>query len=169
MRKRSAGRVDETSRQAAAGVIRRTSFVAAGLAVVLSPIPFADEVALLPVYAWLTVRVARARGTSPLAVPWRPLGKTALLGLAVRAGVGAPVAAIPGVAAAVNAATAFALTRAYGACVDRLCCDPSAPIALDLFEAARQGRTQSVAPPESPADSSQMPASGSTSETRRAV
>lgn len=123
-------RAADDAEQSAAGVIRRTSLAAAGLAIVLSPVPFADEAALLPVYAWLTVRVARARGTSPLTLPWRSLGKTALVGLAIRAGVGAPVAAIPGVAAVVNAATAFGLTRAYGACVDRACAGASAPTGL---------------------------------------
>lgn len=108
---------------AVASAVRRASIAAATIAVVLSPIPFADEVALLPVFGWLTVRVARARGLASHAIPWTALGRNAVAGLAVRAAVNAPFAAVPGVAAATNATTAVVLTRYYGSRVDRACCE----------------------------------------------
>ena len=89
--------------------------------VVLSPIPMADEIALVPVYAWLTLRVARARRKRARELPWSPLAKTMLAGLLVRGGIDATVATVPGVAAVVNATTAVALTQIYGACVDHVC------------------------------------------------
>jgi uncharacterized protein (DUF697 family) len=120
--------------------IRKASIAAAGLAVVLSPIPFADEIALLPIYGWLTVRVARARGRGARYVPWRALTRTALAGLAVRAAVNAPTATLPGVAAAMNAVTAVGLTATYGACVDYVCRAPSELTAIgprDVLAALR--------------------------------
>jgi len=102
-------------------VVRRASIAAASVAAALSPIPFADEVALLPVYAWLAVRIARARGVGARAMPWWPLTKTALVGLGVRAAVNAPLAGVPGVAAATNATSAVFFTRLYAAHVDRAC------------------------------------------------
>ena len=43
------------------GVIRGTRLVSLGLGVVLSPIPFADELVLLPVYGAMTAAIARAQ------------------------------------------------------------------------------------------------------------
>lgn len=116
-----------------ARAIRRASVAAATIAVVLSPIPFADELALLPVYGWLTVRVARACGVVPQAIPWAPLAQKALVGLGVRAAVNAPVAAVPGLAAAMNATTAVVLTRYYGARV-RCCASATAELGREPVE-----------------------------------
>ncbi|HVJ93635.1 MAG TPA: hypothetical protein VM580_27725 [Labilithrix sp.] len=116
---------DEADALAVAHAVGSASVAAAGLAVVLSPIPLADEVVLPPVYAWLTVRVARARGRRVRDLPWRPLAKLAFVGLGVRAALNAPLAGVPGVAAGMNAATAVALTYVYGACVDYVCRVPT--------------------------------------------
>jgi uncharacterized protein (DUF697 family) len=122
----------------AARVIRRAAFVAGGVAAVLSPVPFADEAALLPVYGWLTIEVARARGTRLASIPWRSVAKAAVLGLAVRAAVNAPLAAVPGASAAMNAATAVGLMHAFGAYVDRLCADPTAKLSVrEILNAIR--------------------------------
>ena len=45
-----------------ARAIRGASIAAAAIGVVLSPIPLADEIVLLPVYGFLTARIARSRG-----------------------------------------------------------------------------------------------------------
>jgi len=104
-----------------ARAIRRASFTTAAIAVVLSPIPLADELALLPLYGVLTVRIARARGVTLRAVPWRPIALTALAGLGARAALNLTVSYIPFVAAAANAASGVALTRFLGHYVDTAC------------------------------------------------
>lgn len=120
--------------------IAQATVAAAALGVVLSPIPLADELALLPIYGWLTLRVARAHALAPRDVPWKPLAKTAVVGLAARAALNVGVSYIPGVAALANATTGAALTQIYGACAMRACADPSRASALglrDVVEALR--------------------------------
>lgn len=112
--------------------IHRAAVAAAGISVVLSPLPLADELALLPLYALLTVRVARTRGRAVRDVPWRPLAKIAFVGLAIRGAVDVTTSGIPGVAAVVNATTAVALTKVYGACVDRVCREPAEVTAVSM-------------------------------------
>lgn len=129
--------------------IRRASTAAAGISVVLSPIPLADELALVPLYAWLTLRIARVSGKTAKEIPWRPLAKTAFVGLVIRGGIDATVAAIPGVAAVINASTAVALTEIYGACVDYVCHDPSPTTTLgfrEIVEALRTRNARNVMP-----------------------
>ncbi len=104
-----------------AKAIRHASFTAAALGVVLSPIPLADELVLLPVYGVLTARIARTRGVGLRAVPWRPIAVTAIAGLGARAAVNLTVSYIPVVAAAANAASGVALTRFLGRYVDGAC------------------------------------------------
>lgn len=128
------------SRDGATRAIRGASKAAAGISVVLSPIPLADELALVPVYLWLTLRIARARGKSSREVPWGPLAKVAVVGLVVRGAVDATVATIPGIAAVINASTAIALTQIYGSCADHICRGPTTRDALgwrDVLEALR--------------------------------
>jgi uncharacterized protein (DUF697 family) len=114
---------DRTAERATkvARVIRRASIGAAAFGVILSPIPLADELVLLPAYAVLSARIARARGLELRAIPWRPIGLTALAGLGVRAAVNLTVSYIPFVAAAANAASAVALTQFFGRYVDAAC------------------------------------------------
>jgi uncharacterized protein (DUF697 family) len=107
-------------------VVRRASVASAAIAVALSPIPFADEVALLPVYLGLAARVGRAHTLSIRRVPWRAVFATTALGLTARAAVNAPFALVPGVDAAVNALTAAALTEVLGAYFDEACARPDA-------------------------------------------
>ena len=95
-------------------VITRTDLLAAGLGVVLSPIPLADELILPPLWLLMTVRIARTQGVSFSAVGWGRVSAVALGGLTLRAIVNATVAVLPGVAAVVNATTAVALTEIVG-------------------------------------------------------
>jgi uncharacterized protein (DUF697 family) len=137
--------VTTASRDDVARAIRAASIAAAGISGVRSPVPLADELALVPVYAWLTVRVARARGKTTQEVPWSPLAKTAFVGLLVRGGIDVTVAPIPGVAAVINASTAVALTVIYGACVDHVCDAASATKTLgwrDVLAALRARATR---------------------------
>jgi uncharacterized protein (DUF697 family) len=112
--------------------IHRSSLVAAGLAAVLSPVPMADEVALLPVYGLMTRAIGRAHGLSPSAIPWRPVVRTVVSALVARAAMNLAVSLVPGVAAAANAASAVALTEWLGRYVDRACSEPASAVPVDL-------------------------------------
>jgi uncharacterized protein (DUF697 family) len=98
----------------ARSVLRRADLLAAGLGVILSPIPLIDELILPPLWLVMTARIARAHGVPLSAVAWGRVSAVALGGLAARAIVNAAVAVLPGVAAVVNAATAVALTEIVG-------------------------------------------------------
>ncbi len=99
-------------------VIRKTTIASAALGVVLSPIPFADELLLVPIYGVMTARIGKARGVGVTRVPWRPLGTAIVAGLAARAAANAGFAFIPGVAAVANAISAAALTKLLGEYAD---------------------------------------------------
>jgi uncharacterized protein (DUF697 family) len=115
-------------------MIRRTSFVTAALGVILSPIPLADELLLLPVYALLTTRIGREHGLGRQDIPWRPVAATAVAGLAARGAVNLSVSYIPGVAAVANAVSAVALTQFFGRYVDAACADPASARAFSMQE-----------------------------------
>jgi uncharacterized protein (DUF697 family) len=134
-----------------ARAIRSASIAAAALGVVLSPIPLADELVLLPVYGMLTASIARSRGVGLHAVPWRPIALTALAGLGARAALNLTVSYIPFVAAAANAASGVALTRFLGHYVDAACetarkGGETAPLGLRDFAEALRPKSRAPAP-----------------------
>jgi len=102
-------------------VILQTTVASAALGVVLSPIPFADELLLVPIYGVMAARIGRVHGLGLAGVPWRPIGGAIAAGLAARAAANAAFAFIPGVAAAANAVSAAALTRVLGGYFDTTC------------------------------------------------
>ncbi len=102
-------------------VVMQTSVFSAALGAVLSPIPFADELVLVPVYGVMAARIGRARGLDLKSVPWKPIAGAITAGLAARAAFNVTVAFIPGVAAVSNAITAALLTRAIGGYADSVC------------------------------------------------
>lgn len=104
-----------------AKIVRTTTALSAATAVLLSPIPFADELVLLGVYAGMSLAIGKTFALSPREVPWRPIAKRVVGGLAARAAVSGLVGFIPGVAAIANAVSAAALTRAVGAYVVEQC------------------------------------------------
>ncbi len=112
--------------------IHRTSLVAAVIGAVLSPIPLADEIVLVPVFALLTRSVARRRGLAREKIPWRAIMGTQVAGLGARAVLNLSVSFIPGVAAVANATSAALLTEVVGAYVDSACEDPEAARALSV-------------------------------------
>jgi uncharacterized protein (DUF697 family) len=127
-------------------LVRRTSIGTGVLGVILSPIPLADELLLLPVYAVLSARIGKDHGLSVRAIPWRPIGATAVAGLAARAAVNVTVSYIPGVAAVANAATAVALTQFFGRYVDEACAHPETARSLgvqDVIESIRPRKASS--------------------------
>jgi uncharacterized protein (DUF697 family) len=121
-------------------LIRRTSIATGVLGVVLSPIPLADELLLLPIYAFLSSRIGKDHELPARAMPWKPICATAIAGLAARAAINVTVSYIPGVAAAANAATAVALTQFFGRYVDEACAHPedARPLGIeDIVERIR--------------------------------
>ncbi len=130
-------------------VIRRTSVLSAALGVILSPIPLADELLLLPIYGVMAARIGRLHGLSSGQVPWKPVISTAVAGLGARAAVNLTVAYIPGVAAVANAVSAVALTQFFGRYLDGACSEPASARALSLQEilaSLRRSRGNSAAP-----------------------
>ena len=111
-------------------VITRTSIVGFGLGVILSPIPLADELLLLPIYAVMTTRIAKHHGLPFKKIAWRPILSTAAAGLAARAAINVTVSFIPGIAAVANALSAAALTQLMGRYVDAACADPASAQAM---------------------------------------
>jgi hypothetical protein len=81
----------------------------------------ADEFVIAPGLLGMAAVIGRRHGLSLGAMPWRALGKGALVGLAARASTNLAVCCLPGIAALANATTAFALTRAYADWADRTC------------------------------------------------
>ncbi len=106
-------------------IVDQSSVAAAVMGVALSPIPLADEALLLPLLGSMAVRIGRVHGLGWKRLPWKAMTGTAVGGLAARAAVNLGVAYIPFVAAAANAASAAALTGAFGAYADRACNDPA--------------------------------------------
>src|SRR6516162_5727063 len=108
---------DDTAKQVKS-VILQTTVVSAALGVVLSPIPLADELLLVPIYGVMTARIGRARGIGLHQVRWKPIGTAIFAGLAARAAANVGFAFIPGVAAVANCISAAALTQVLGAYAD---------------------------------------------------
>jgi uncharacterized protein (DUF697 family) len=113
-------------------LVARASYVSGALAVVLSPIPLADEIALLPVFGVMAGRIAGTHGLKLKDVPWRPIATTAIAALAARATLNLAVSFIPGVAAVANAVSAVTVTRMLGSYVDRACEDPAVAEPLSM-------------------------------------
>lgn len=118
--------------------VRNTCIFSASVAVVLSPIPLADELVLLPTYGVMAAKIAKHHSLAARSLPWKHVLKTTAGALAARAAVNLSVAYLPGVAAVANATSAVALTTLLGSYVDALCTDPTAPRALSVQEIARR-------------------------------
>jgi Ca2+-transporting ATPase len=103
---------------------RRAAIESAIIAAVLSPVPFADELALVPYYGLLGARVARRRELAVAKVPWRPMAVSVGKGLAARGVVSFGISFIPGVDAVVNAVSAATLTEVLTQHFDEACADP---------------------------------------------
>ncbi len=117
-------------------LVKRTSYLTAAIAVALSPVPLADEVAFLPVFGVMTSRIGKARGLAAKQIPWRPIAGTALAALAARATINVSVSYVPGVAAVANAVSAVAVTRLLGSYIDDACADPAAARSLSVKDIA---------------------------------
>jgi uncharacterized protein (DUF697 family) len=115
--------------------ISRARWASVGIAAVLSPIPLADELVFVGLYAWMANSIGKAHGLARTTIPWRPIGQTVLTGLFARAGLNLAFAAVPGVAAVANAASAAALTEAIGRYTDEACASPESarPVGLKWF------------------------------------
>jgi len=121
-------------------IVRRAGITSAVIGVILSPIPLADELVLLPVYGVMSARIGKHHGLTRREIPWRPIALTACAGLAARAAINLTVSFIPGVAAVANAASAAALTQLLGRYVDAACKNPADTHVLSVREFAEQFR-----------------------------
>jgi uncharacterized protein (DUF697 family) len=101
--------------------IRRATVASIAIGIVLSPIPLADELVFLPASGAFAAKIARMHDLQLTEVPWGPIARTALSGLAARAAINVTVSYIPFVAAAANAASAAALTQFFGRYVALAC------------------------------------------------
>jgi uncharacterized protein (DUF697 family) len=117
-------------------LVARTSVVTGAIAVVLSPIPLADELLFLPVFGVMASRIGKTHGLGMREVPWRPIARTTLAALAARATMNLAVSYIPGVAAVANAVSAVTVTHMLGRYVDAACADPDAAHPLTVREIA---------------------------------
>ena len=117
-------------------LITRTSVLTGALAVVLSPVPLADELVFLPVFGVLALRVGKVHGLSQKDMPWRPMVATTIAALAARATVNVAVSFIPGVAAVANAVSAVTVTRMLGQYFDGACAAPADARPLSVREIA---------------------------------
>ena len=102
-------------------IVQVSGLGAAAIAAILSPVPLADELVIGAGLLGIGALVGLDRGLTWRELPWRTLAATAAAGLGARAALNLAVASVPGVAAVANAATAFALTRAYAEWADRAC------------------------------------------------
>jgi uncharacterized protein (DUF697 family) len=121
-------------------IVDQSSALSAGLSIVLSPFPLVDEVLMLPLLGGMSVRIGNTHGVGWKELPWKALTSTAVGGLLARATVTLGVSYIPFVAAAANAASAAALTGAFGAYADRVCAHPADAHAETLAELRIGGR-----------------------------
>jgi len=119
-------------------LVTKTTYVTGALAVVLSPVPLADEIAFLPVFGVMASRIGKAHGLGLKSIPWRPIASTTLAALAARATVNLAVSYIPGVAAVANAVSAVTLTRMLGTYVDKACAEPGSAKPLSVKDIAAQ-------------------------------
>jgi uncharacterized protein (DUF697 family) len=124
--------VTETVRK----LVAKTSVVTGAIAVVLSPIPLADELVFLPVFGVMASRIGRAHGLGARDVPWGPIARTTVAALAARATLNLAVSYIPGVAAAANAVSAVATTQTLGRYIDDACADPASARPMGVRELA---------------------------------
>ena len=112
---------DEENRAKTKKIVWQTTLFSAALGAVLSPIPFADEIILVPVYGIMAARIGKVHGLRLMEMPWKPISGAITAGLATRAALNVVVAFIPGLAAISNAVSATMLTRRLGHYADTLC------------------------------------------------
>jgi len=137
---------DPATRQVKA-VILQTTVASAALGVLLSPVPLADELLLVPIYGVMSARIARARGVGVVGAPWRPIGAAIVAGLAARAAANVGFAFIPGIAAVANALSAIALTKVIGDYADAACQKGGAPDVSDIFASSLRAEPGTPAQP----------------------
>jgi uncharacterized protein (DUF697 family) len=100
------------------------SGVAAATAFVMQPVPALDELIVVPIHSWLTVRLARLRAVSLLALPWRSIQRIIWYGAAVRLIANLSLGLVPVAGAFANSITAIALTEFLARWLDEFILHP---------------------------------------------
>jgi uncharacterized protein (DUF697 family) len=96
----------------------------AAAAFVLHPIPFLDEILIVPIHYALCVRVARARAVPIADLPWERVGKVIWYGAAARYVGNFTAKLVPFLGAVSNPLTAIALTEYLGHYLDDVISHP---------------------------------------------
>jgi uncharacterized protein (DUF697 family) len=115
-----------------------TSGVAAATAFVLQPVPALDELSVVPIHYYLSLRLARERGVSVFALPWRNLQRVIWYGAGARFLTHLAVGLVPIAGGLATAATAIALTEYLSRYLDAVLADPANAKAPELSLAALQ-------------------------------
>jgi heavy metal translocating P-type ATPase len=111
--------------------IHRSSWLAATLGAIASPLPLLDELILFFIYINLWHRLGTEHGLSWQRLPWRRGLPAIGEGLALRGLAMLPVSWVPGLAAVTSSATAAVLTETLGPYLEQLCRDPEGPAVWD--------------------------------------
>ena len=101
--------------------------VAAVAAFITQPIPGGDELVVVPVHYALCVRLARARGVSVFALPWRSIQRIIWYGAAARLVANFSLLIVPLLGAFGNSITAIALTEFLARWLDEFLAHPGEP------------------------------------------
>jgi uncharacterized protein (DUF697 family) len=140
-------------------ITNMTSGVTAVTAFITGPIPLLDEVVVIPMHYYFVLRMAKARGVSPLQLPWRNIQRVIWYGAGARFVGNVTLGLIPLTGSLVNSVTAIALTEYLGRYMDDILTRPMEPApeitfaALrDLFNRAIQKAAEKGARPPGGAD-----------------
>lgn len=108
-------------------ITNRASGVAAVLSFLTQPIPGADELLVVGIHYYLVVRLARSRGASVFALPWRSLQRIVWYGAGARLVGNFSLGLVPVLGMFSNAVTAIALTEFLARWLDEYLEHPDAP------------------------------------------
>jgi uncharacterized protein (DUF697 family) len=108
-------------------ITNRASGVAAVVSFFTQPIPAADELLVVGIHYYLVVRLARSRGVSVFALPWRSLQRIVWYGAGARLVANFSIGLVPVVGMFSNAITAIALTEYLARWLDDFMLHPDTP------------------------------------------
>jgi uncharacterized protein (DUF697 family) len=113
-------------------------------AFVTQPVPALDELIVVPMHYWFSVRFARRRGAKILKLPWGSIQKIIWYGAAARLVANFSLGLIPVVGSFSNAVTAIALTEYLGRYLDQAIEHPDAPLPEITMEGLKELFTNAI-------------------------
>ena len=140
------------------------SGVAATAAFITQPVPALDELIVVPIHYWFSLRFARKRGASILKLPWGSIQRIIWYGAAARLVGNFSLGLVPVVGMFSNAITAIALTEYLAWWLDEYLNHPDSPppeITMDglkeLFAKAVQKKQKQDAEQQAPQEQTTQP------------